>query len=73
MIHVQHYLNHLPLQEGEILICVLNKTGVGKSGLNELSGHTSLQPRICLNGGGSSQNVVGLFCKCSNFTDAVWL
>ena len=41
MIHVQHYLNHLPLQEREILICVLNKTGVGKSGRRELNGHTS--------------------------------
>lgn len=38
----------MPLQERKILICVLNKTGVGKSGHCELSGHTSLQPRICL-------------------------
>lgn len=68
MIHVQHYLNHLPLQEREILICVLNKAGVGKSGPCESSGHTSLQPRVCLDRG-PSQNVVGLLFKCSNFTD----
>lgn len=68
MIHAQHYLNHLPLHK-EILICVLNKTGVGKSGRSELSSRTSLQPRICLNRG-RIQNV-GLLC--SNITDIIWL
>lgn len=73
MIHVQHCLNHLPfITQREILICVLNKTGVGKSWHCELTGHTSCQPRICLNRG-PNQNGVGLLCKCSNFTGIIWL
>lgn len=57
------------ITQREVLICVLNKTGVGKSWC-ELSSHTSLQPRICLRRG-PIQNVVGLLC--SNFTDIIWL
>lgn len=72
MIHVQHYLNHLPLQEREILICVLNKTGVGKSGRHELNGHTSLQPRICLDGGPVTMLLVSCInARISQIT--VWL